>query len=221
MEARLVIFALLCVIGFFNYHNAVPEVISRASYMLVMLIMGVYALKNGDVKLKKIEYPRFLWLIFGLGMVTSICMAQLYHFQSIRQTAVTESTMIMSYCSFFILLKLSPKEDQVIKLMYVLLGLQIVVYLANFATFPHNMFGPPILSDLSRGVLRIRMPLLSVIVLLNFYSINKWQITRNPYYVGAFIVCMIMVVLSVTRTAILMVAILSFLQFLHGLKRLF
>ena len=94
----------------------------------------------------------------------------------------------------------------------------MIVYFINFLTFPNNMFGEPILEDLSRGMLRIHIPLFQIIMFLYFYSIGKWHLEKSSIWLLASAGLFFCSVLSLTRQIILIMSIIGFFQLLKNVS---
>jgi len=216
MGSRLVIITLLASIGFFNFHDMVVLPVKRAMFMFMIVVCLVVAMRERKVRLRDCSFPRLPWFVFCCGLVISVFMGSFYHIQSLTVSVVASSTCIFAFGSFFVLLLLDPEPDSLIKYMFGAFILSVIVYAANLVTFPDNMFGEPILSDLSRGALRIRIPLLQLVCLLVFYSINRWNMDARQWkWLVIAGCCFLMVVMSLTRMAIVLTAVIGFFQILQ------
>ena len=155
----LVIITLLSVIGFYNYHNLLSPQIIRAMFTLMVIVCGLvgWRWKNDDSI--TLNYPRWLWLLFITGLIASNFVCPFYHQQSLLTSLVASSTAISAYIFMYSLILLRPNPQLLIKSLFIIAGASMIVYFINFLTFPNNMFGEPILEDLSRGMLRIHIPL--------------------------------------------------------------
>lgn len=218
MQAKLVIITLLAAIGFFNFHNLIPHQLQKAGFMFMIMVCAYVGWKNNEVRLRDCNFPLGPWIILMAMMVVSIFMASFFHPQSLIDSAITMSTTIFAYGSFFVLLKLDADPSSVMKYMIWLLIPSAVVYVLNFMTIPNNMFGEPMIEDLSRGVLRVGIPLLQAVFLVLFYSINQWQITKRFYWIFLAASCFCLVLCSLTRQAIAFSAVLCFFQLLYKVK---
>lgn len=215
MSSWLVIFTLLAGIGFYNFHDLLGLPIRRAMFLLMVFVCLVYAFRMKSGKLRNSSFPRLPWFIFGCGLIVSVFMASFYHPQLLLESIMAQSTSIAAYAFFFILLILNPNPATLIKYLFVLSSVSILVYFANLATFPNNMFGEPIINDISRGMLRISIPLLQVILLLIFYSINQWQLSKSWKWIIPIGIGLLMVMLSLIRQVMAIMAILCFFQILY------
>ena len=217
-KVALVIITLLSVIGFYNYHNLLSPQITRAMFMFMVLICGFVGWRMKPDNNIEIRYPRWLWMLLIVGLLVSNFVCPFYHHQSLLATFIASSTVIFAYLFLYALILLRPDPELLIKPLFVIAGLSMIVYFINFLTFPNNMFGEPILEDLSRGILRIRIPLMQVLLLLYFYSINKWHTENQNAWLISTGILFICGVLSVTRQFIAIMAILGFFQLLQKMS---
>lgn len=217
MRAKLVIITLLAGIGFFNFHNMLKLPMQRAMFMFMLLVCLGYALTHRQVKLRNCSYPRLPWFVLMVMLVVSTFMASFYHPQSITASIIAQSTSIMAFGSFFILMLLNPDPDRLIRYLWYTLPITFIVFVANFLTIPHNIFGEPMIADISRGIMRVRIPLLQVVLLLFFYAIGRWHTDRKKWrWIALGTACYLMIILSVTRQAILFSSVLGFFFILQN-----
>ena len=219
MGAKLVIITVLAGIGFFNFHNLLSLQIQRAGFMFMILVCLAYALRQKAVTLRQCQFPRLPWLILIAGLFISMFMASFYHPQSLKASIIAQSTNVMAFGSFFVLLLLNPDPKQLIKWLWVFFALSVIVFFANIATIPHNIFGEPMSDDLARGIARVRMPLLQVTVFLFLYSIGRWHTADNKWkWVVLGLACYIMIVLQITRQVIFIASFLGLLFILQNMS---
>lgn len=214
MKFRLFILTLLAAVGFFNPMQILSPQMSKLLYYLCIAASAGYALYDG-ISLSKVNYPRTLWYVLLSGMSVSVLMATLFHTQSFMTSVVTSLPYILSYAYFLVMLKLNVEPERIIKAIFVLCTCAVVVYFVNLATFPNNLFGDEIKEDLSRGILRLPVVYIHLMVLLIFYSINRWMMRHERKWLLWMALFMLMVFLSVTRQYILSVAALSVLLFMR------
>lgn len=215
MAARLVVLTLLAGVGFFNFHNLIPLPLQRVGLMVMLMVCLLYGVKEHRAKLSDYDFPKGLWLLFLILLVLSNFMAAFYHPQSVVETFRAQSTVILVFFSFFILLKLAPEPSQLIRYFYYLSAASILVYIINLKTFPNNAFGEPVIEDLTRGVLRIGISLFPIMMLLIFYSINRWTLERKPRWLIYTGIGFIMVLASLTRQVYFIMGVLVFFQLLQ------
>ena len=219
MQSKLVALTILASIGFFNYRDHFPQPIQRAMFMFMVIVCAVVAFTSKDsIKLRDANFPRLPWLIYILGMIVSAFMCPFYHQQTLTQTLISQSTYIFTAFTFLILLKLNPEPKQLIKLFLILWGGAALTYAINFLTFPNNMFGEKLGGDTSRGMLRIFPQLFQLIILLIFWSINRWQLTKKISYLVFSGAGYILIGLSLTRQSIAIVSLLAFCQLLSNVS---
>lgn len=217
MKLRLFILTILAGVGFFNPHQILSQQVIKAIYYLCFGASLIYSVYDG-VPLSKVKYPRYLWWVLLGGMSVSILMATLFHNQGLITSVMTSVPYIISYMYFLVLLKLEIPPGKIIKVLFVLCSVAVFVYFVNLATFPNNFFGETIEEDLSRGILRIPVIYIHLMVLLIFYSINRWLIGHERKWLLWMGLFMMMVFLSVTRQYILSVAALSALFFMSHMS---
>ncbi len=216
MNHRLVIITILASVGFFNFHNTFNSPICRLMFICMVILCLITAIKQQSVRLLDCKFPRLPWFIFMCGLIVSTFMASFFHPQSLQTSIIAQSTVIVAFSFFFVLLKLNPDPDKLIKSFFYLAGCSILVYFVNLASFPNNIFGEPIISeDTSRGMIRILIPLFQIIILLIFYSINQWQITKSKKWLLFLGIGGVMIILSLTRQIMAIMFILCFFQILH------
>lgn len=219
MQSKLVALTILASIGFFNYRDHFPQHVQRAMFMFMVIVCAVVAFTSKDsLRLRDIRFSRLPWLIYILGIIVSAFICPFYHQQTLTQTLVAQSTYIFTAFTFLILLKLNPDPKQLFKWFIILWGCAALTYAANFFTFPNNMFGEKLSGDTSRGMLRIFPQLFYLIILLIFWSINRWQMTRKLLYLAFAGGGYILIGLSLTRQTIVIVSLLVFLQLLSNVS---
>lgn len=212
MKSKLVILTLLSSIGFFNYHNLLSLPVQRAMFLFFAFVCAIVALRNKKVSLFDYDFPRLPWFIFGSGLIISVFMTPFYHQQSLMATAIAQSTSIVAYLSFFVLLKLRPDPEHLLKLLVYVWAAGVLVFFINVATFPNNIFGAPIADDLSRGFVRVRPLLLQLFVFMLFYAVSKWQSSHQWKWFTLAASTYLMIILSITRQTIAICTLLVFFQ---------
>lgn len=215
MRELLVALTLLASTGFFNFHGAIPAQVRVVLMCFFILLCGAYAWQFRDPERKMPKYPSAAWMIVLAGMVVSIAMAFIVHSQSITLTAIATISYIMPILFLPILLLLNPRPDILFRYIFAITGVSIVIYFINGLTFPNNMFGDPILEDMTRGILRIPIPYFQLLILLFFYAINRFSIDRNKWWLPFIAIAVVMILLSVIRQAILLSLSIGFLLYMR------
>ena len=220
MRPILVILTILTSVGFYNFHDRVPLPMQRAMFMFMVLVCLGVALAGKRVKFSESRFPRLPWFIFTCMLFISVFMADFYHQQPLVASFIAQSTAIFAYLYFFVLILLNPDPDRLIKYLFYLSAMSLVIYFINLATYPHNIFGSPILTDTSRGMPRVPIPTFNVIMLLTFYSINQWTMTHNKKWWWLIGVGFVMVLFSLTRQVMAIMGLLCFFQLLQRMSLL-
>ncbi|MDE5607317.1 MAG: hypothetical protein K2I64_00060 [Muribaculaceae bacterium] len=215
MRELLVAFTLLASTGFFNFHGAISAPTKVVLMCFCIILCGVYAWQTRDREAPLPQFPRMAWITVLAGMVISIFMAFAIHGQPLPLTAVATASYLFPFLFFPILLLLNPRPKILFRYLFAIVGLSILVYIVNTLTFPNNMFGDPILEDLTRGILRIPIPYFQLLILLFFYAINQFSVDRNRLWLIFIFIAIVMILLSVIRQAILLSLSLGFLLYMQ------
>lgn len=202
---------MLSLYGFLNPFGVLsPQIIKFTIYLLVVFGL-IIAYNAANKKGLKINYPRKTYWTLMSGILVSIFMASAFHTQSLSISFMTTLSYIIGYGTLFLFLKLDISERDVINVFFWLSVIAIPVYFVNAATYPNMIFGGAVDKgeDLTRGILRIPMYYLDLMVFFLFYGINQWIEKRSKKWIIWALVCMIMIFLSVTRQCILFSAVLG------------
>ena len=202
---------MLSLYGFLNPFGVLsPQIIKFTIYLLVVFGL-IIAYNAANKKGLKINYPRKTYWTLMSGILVSIFMASAFHTQSLSISFMTTLSYIIGYGTLFLFLKLDISERDVINVFFWLSVIAIPVYFVNAATYPNMIFGGAVDKgeDLTRGILRIPMYYLDLMVFFLFYGINQWLEKRSKKWIIWALVCMIMIFLSVTRQCILFSAVLG------------
>lgn len=218
MREILVALTLLASIGFYNYHGLLPSKGVQFLFYLFVIICAAYAWLMPQQERPKPGYPRMAWLVFFIGMAFSIPMAFIIHEQPIILTAISTLQFLLPYAFFLILIKLNPDPAKLIRYFFIIVGISIIIYFINFKTFPAVMFGKEVNEDLSRGILRIAIPLFQLLILVFLFSINKFRDTKKPVWLIFAVIGSIMIVLSVIRQAIAVSILMALLLYMQHIK---
>lgn len=199
----IIVLIYLSAQNFFNPFGIVPPQIGKALFYIFSLI-GLYFAFKSRVKLKRIKYPRQTYKLLIIGICVSIAMGSLFHDQSFMVTMIATLPCLFAYLFFFILMKLQVNKALIEKSLKILVVCSLVMYLANLAVFPNKIFGGSQDEyDMSRGFARLGVPMIEIVVIYLFYSINEWMITRRRKWLFWMGISMVLIVLSLTRQIIL------------------
>ena len=213
----LLVFTILFVESFLNPFGIISS-LGRSYTLLcyvVFSLLGIYSIKYGN-KLDN-KFPYKLYLFFIINIACSSLMAWNFHGQGllVSMSAVFGTVLTFTLLLFFLRLDLNSSEYIGLIKSFALLGM--VSYIINAIAFPSIILGGSEYEniDMSRGIVRIRLPFVIWIVLFFFYSIDKWNRTgvrRNLYYAA---LCYLFILLSVTRQTILFSTVLGVIMILR------
>lgn len=218
MYYALFIVTLFATLGFFNYHNLLKEPMVKAIFYALSSAALLLAATDRSSRIRSTGAPRLAYAVLMVMLCLSPFMAYLFHGQGIVVSIITSLAVTFAYGWFYILLKLRIPADKVIKVLFVACALAIPVYALNALAFPDAVFGEAPEEDLTRGIIRITLPFIVTFVLLLFYSINKWNLTKKRVWLVVAGVLMLMIILSVIRQIILVAGLLGVLFFFRNLS---
>lgn len=161
-------------------------------------------LTEKDSSLRDVYYPRTLyWSVVGL-MSFSILMATIFGGQPLFISIKTSIAYILTYLYFYALMRQRIAPSVMLRWIGVFCIGSCIVYFVNAKTFPYNVFGEPLLDDLSRGIPRIPVVGMELMILLMFYAIGRWQDDGKKVWWIVVAIAMTMAVFSVVRQVIAM-----------------
>lgn len=216
---RFIAFALtfLASVGFLNPKGMLSEQMVKlmfyASSMMALAVAFLYGKST-----RGINYPRFPYWGMLASIVFSIFMATAFHPQSLKVSAISTLGIIFAYLFFWTLLRLQVDEKQILKFLLICCFVAVPVYFADVATFPNYLFGAPFdkVEDMTRGMLRVPVFFLELMVMFLFYSINQWVVNRNKKWIIPGALFAVMIFLSVIRQVILISGVLSLIFLLKS-----
>lgn len=215
MRELLAILPILGAIGFFNYHGMFSPGLQKFMLYFFVTVAAVYAWLYPTKEAKTVRYPRIAWILLLGSIVVSMFMSMIIHEQTLKIAFVSTLQFLFPYSFFLVLLKLAPDPKKLIKWMLPIVGCSILVYFANFRSFPATVFGYTLEEDMSRGILRVPIPLYQLLILMFFYCINRYDLTRRPIWLLCIATGGIMIILSVVRQIILVCGVLGFIMFMR------
>lgn len=210
-------FTFLASVGFLNPKGMLSDQIVKllfyASSMMALAVAFLYGKSTARIK-----YPRIAYWGVVLSIIFSVFMATAFHSQSLKVSALTTLGIIFAYIFFWTLLRLQVDEKQILKFLLICCFVAVPVYFADVATFPNYLFGAPFdkVEDMSRGMLRVPIFFLELMVMFLFYSINQWIVYRNKKWIVPGVVFVVMIFLSVTRQVILISGVLALIFLLKS-----
>lgn len=145
-----------------------------------------------------------------VGMIISYVVCSAYNGQPFLVSFKACLHFILAYSFLFALMGYRIANDRIIQVVKVMCILSMIVYIVNFISFPSVVFGTEQEEyDTSRGLVRLGMPCVELIVLLFLYYINQYQINAKRKYLYFILLCLTFIVLSLTRQIIVYSVILG------------
>lgn len=194
---------------FYNPFGIIPDQLGKFIFYLVCIIALIYAY-NIKFSLSKVDYPRRAYKILMVGIMFSAFMASTFHEQSLKVSFIATIPYLFGYSVFYVLMKFNIPKEKIEKAIWIFCFISMGIYIINMITFPNMIFGAEKDEyDMSRGIVRIGVRSIELIVLFFFYSINQWLLTKQKKYVWLILLTSTFIVLSVTRQIILLSAALG------------
>ncbi len=205
----LYILIVLSSLTFYNPFGIIQPQYGKLLFYSICMISLIYAYKNG-INIRKVKYPKVAYIILISGIIFSSFMALFFHEQSFMTSFIAIIPYLLGYLVFYILIKFNLPKEKIEKAIWTFCFIGMAIYIINMLTFPNITFGETKDEyDTSRGILRLNIFSLELIVLLFFYSINQWMITKKKKYIWLIFLTAVFIVLSVTRQYILLSSILG------------
>lgn len=222
---RWPLFFLIAVILGANYFFNPLEILTtrnwNAVYYGLSVIAFLYAatLGKGFPANKKIKIMS--WVLV-LSILFSSFIAPLFRPQSFIDTFTATLGLFFTYFAFITFMMLQVPQKQVIRFLLVICSISILMYIANFRTFPDEMFGGYNESrdgDDTRGNLfRVTVPMLRAMVVLVFFGIQQLINFKQKKWIVPITFFSLMIVLSLWRQVMTYTFLLSFLFILKSAK---
>lgn len=209
----LIILIYLAAQNFFNPLGAIPEVASKFMFYLLSLIGLWFAFIS---KKRVVNYPRKSYIMLMCGIVISVFSVWLNYDQPLSVSIMTTLPYIFGYSFLYLLLKYSPDIDFLLKFIKILVICSAFVFLANLLAFPNTVFGEGKEEfDMSRGMARLGVWMIELVVFYMFYSISQYQSSKKKKWIFWSILTGVLVVFSLTRQIILLAFAFSILMILQ------
>lgn len=175
----------------------------------VFSIVGFFAFRKGIKKNE--QFPnKWYYLLVG-SIVFSAVMAHLFHNQGLIVSFSATFGAVLTYLLLLFLIKLNIPEEEYMRIIRRFAYIGMACYVINALVFPAKIIGGTEYEnvDMSRGIVRIALPIVLWIVLLFLYSLNQWILNRNQKSMYCAILCYMFIILSVTRQVILLSTLLG------------
>ena len=218
MNKFVTILIFLSASSFFNPLGIISPQLSKFIYY-VCIILGLFFLKN-KAKVNNFKYPNRAFYMIVIGFIGALLMAFSLQDQSFIVSLVAILPYFLAYLSFFVFKSSGIDENSTKTIILGLLICSTIIYIVNYITFPYMIFGNNDSTEIddSRGVIRIGIQYIDLFILATFYAINQWLLSKKKKWLIIMVICLIMIVLTVTRQVIAVTAILGALFFLKKSK---
>lgn len=209
---------LLSGISFFNPFSIIsPEVAKLIQYIVVLFAFFISLIWG--VSVDRRSYPKGAYVAIIWGMIISIFMVSLFHDQGFITSIISTLPYLFGYLSFYVLLRLNIPKDRILNFIWALCFISMIIYVINTITFPNIIFGEiKDEYDDSRGFVRLSIFCLELIVLLFFYSINQWIVTKKNKFCFLVGLSGLFIFMSLTRQYILFASVLGIWMFLRNVS---
>lgn len=213
-KLKIFVLILLSSLSFYNPMGIISQSVSKLIFYIIFLYALYIAFKSG-ISLKNVKYPKASYLLILSGFLTALLDAQLFHNQNIVISFIAILPYLFAYLVFYILLKFDIPKHSIIKIIFIFCYISMGVYLINYFTLPNKFFGGAIEDiDTSRGLARIGVFNIELIVFLLFYSITQWSLTKKRNYLYLIILSVVYIFLSLTRQIIFLSLVLGLILYL-------
>lgn len=146
------------------------------------------------------------------SFVISIFMSYILWNQSLIDGIITTLPYFL-YGFILVFKKNKLSSDTIGEVLFYCLCISILVRIVNYITYPNVIFGAADLNEV-RGGIRMTAPGIQFIVLGFFFYINKYLITRERIILLYIGICLIFILLSLTRQVIFFSFVLGILMLL-------
>lgn len=213
-KLKIFVLILLSSLSFYNPMGIISQSVSKLIFYIIFLYALYIAFKSG-ISLKNVKYPKASYLLILSGFLTALLDAQLFHNQNIVISFIAILPYLFAYLVFYILLKFDIPKHSIIKIIFIFCYISMGVYLINYFTLPNKFFGGAIEDiDTSRGLARIGVFNIELIVFLLFYSITQWSLTKKRNYLYLIVLSVVYIFLSLTRQIIFLSLVLGLILYL-------
>lgn len=186
---------------FFNPLGAISQQLGKFLFYAFTLIALIIALNKKNVSN---NYPKKAYSLIIIGILFSIFMGGTFHEQSINICIIASLPYLLSYLFLYILFKVNISNYKIEKLLKTMVICSAIIYISNLIVFPNKIFGVEKDEyDMSRGFARIGVPMIEIVVVYFFYSINQWILSKNKKSIFYIILCLLLIFMSLTRQIII------------------
>lgn len=199
---HLYILIILASLSFYNPFGLISPQVGKFLFYSICLVALFYARRRGII-LRRNCYPRTTYKMLLGGIAFSIVMVMLFQDQSLKTTIIVTLPYLFAYSTFFVFMKLNIPKKQLERMIWIFCYISMGIYIVNVLAFPNIIFGVDKEEfDMSRGIARLKIFSIELIVLFFLYAINQWIQTKQRKYVWIILLTFVFIVLSVTRQTI-------------------
>ncbi len=204
----LLLLVFLAAQGFFNPFGLVSPLLSKALFFAFSIIAILFVFRKKTI----CAYPKWSYRCLMMGIFVASIMAMVFHAQSYMVSLVAILPYFLGYSYFYVVEKSKPSVAFIEKAFKILTICSLLMYIVNLVSFPNMIFGETKDEyDMSRGFVRIRIPMIEIVVTYFFYSINQWIVTKQRKNIYWILLTAVMIFMSLTRQVIALSAILGLL----------
>lgn len=203
---------------FFNYRGLIGESLSNRLIWLFISLGLVVAVFNGQ-KIKGCKDAMRNFHIIMAFIIISIFSVSIFHYQPLTASLKATFMTFCSYLTFYIFLRYDVPIKKIEVFFIIISIVSTVIYLINFVSFPNLVFGNLELEiSTNRGIPRIPIPFLDIIILVVYYSINKLNTTSSKTWIFPILLGVIIICMSVIRQVILFAIVVAMLLWLKRIS---
>ncbi len=214
----MIILILLSGYTFFNYRGLIGE--SLSNRLIFFSIFGglIVSVVNGR-RIKGCKAAMRNFRIIMAFMLISILSVSIFHDQPLTASVKATFMTLCSYLTFYIFLRYDVPIKKIEVFFIIISIVSTGAFLINFISFPNLVFGNLELEiSTNRGIPRIPIPFLDVIVLVVYYSINKLNMTSRKIWLLPILLGIIIICMSVIRQVIFFAIVVAMLLWLRRIS---
>lgn len=213
----LILLIYLSAHNFFNPFGIIPEQVGKALFYGFSLLGIIQIVLNGKKYKREKPMQCYWWIV--VSIVISMFSVWLNYGQPLSVSIMTTLPYLFAYLNFFILEKFAIEKAFFVKVIKVLTVCSFIMYVINLVTFPNVVFGVRKEQyDMSRGFVRLGVPMVELVVMWLFYSVNQWIASGKKKWLLWIALAGVLVVMSLTRQVILISFAFSCLMIMQRAK---
>ena len=213
------VFILLFCLGtiqFFNLLLIPTPILFYIYYALFLYSIAYTVISYKESYNNSFTLPIFLIL---LAQLIAIFTCSFSWHQSLPNSLLATS-FNMSYILFFVLVIYKLSIVDIEKIIILCGSLYIVIYLASFVIYPRTFINWGVTYGDERGFQRIIVNGYGFLFLFSFYSLKNYITTHKKLWLLVYLVTCVLIIMTLTRTLIILSFLFSFLYIIRGKKML-